>query len=156
MKKLLLFLGGGLALAAISYVALGIYFSYYAYLPWEESKVPYYESLIQHHKSQTQCAASDIEITSIKLRMEDECRTESCAVVKGVATLKNNCRESVGVQIKAIGMSKTETPLAARDFWPASVNNIPPGEYVFSLDQVLDYQPEMKRIDLSVKQVKVW
>ena len=149
MKKLLLFLGVGLVFTTLLAVAAMLYFG---------SQVKRLDAAsLQTIPSSAQiCSASDIEITSVKWHVQDECRTQSCAIVKGVAKLKNNCRESVGVQIKAVGVDKAGALLSVNDFWPASDNNIPPGEYVFSLDQVLDYQPEMKRIDLAVNEVKMW
>ena len=76
--------------------------------------------------------------------------------MKGVAVLTNNCAEAVGVQIKITGFDSTGAPVATRDLWPASVRNIPPGDYTFSLDQWLDYDPEIKKFGLQPIEVKQW
>jgi hypothetical protein len=51
---------------------------------------------------------------------------------------------------------RTRAPVAARELWPASTRNIPPGAYTFSLDQWFDYDPEMKTFDLIPIEVREW
>lgn len=74
--------------------------------------------------------------------------------MKGVAVLTNSCAEPVGVQVKIIGYDNAGSPVATRDLWPASVRNIPPGYYTFSLDQYLDYDPSIESIALEPIAVK--
>ena len=76
--------------------------------------------------------------------------------MKGVAVLTNNCAEAVGVQIKITGYDGSGLPVATRNLWPASVRNIPPGDYTFSLDQWLDYDPEIKKFELKPIEVNQW
>jgi hypothetical protein len=102
------------------------------------------------------CALSDITIKSMKVKFVDACRRTPCISMKGVAVLTNRCAEPVGVQLKVTGYDKTGAPVATRDLWPASVSNIPPGDYTFSLDTWLDYDPEMKKFDLVPIQVRQW
>lgn len=99
------------------------------------------------------CSTSDIQMKSVKWHKQDKCST-GCPTITGVATLENMCSESVGIQIKAVGLDKSGAPLSANDWWLASATNIPPGEYVFSIEYKLDYDPEMVKIDLSVNQVQ--
>lgn len=108
------------------------------------------------HSTWAGCSLSDINIKSMKARFVDECRTRSCPHMKGVAVLTNRCAEAVGVQIKITAYDKTGAPLATRDLWPASINNIPPGDYTFSLDHWLDYDPDMKTFKLNVIAIKQW
>lgn len=102
------------------------------------------------------CSVSDIEIKSMRARFVDPCRTRSCASMQGVAVLRNKCAQAVGVEVKISGYDAKGQVLATRELWPASVRNIPPGEYEFSLDTWLDYDPAMKRFALSVVSVKRW
>lgn len=102
------------------------------------------------------CKVSDITIKSMKAKFVDECKLSPCIYMKGVAVLTNNCAEPVGVQIKITGYDGSGSPVATRDLWPASVRNIPPGDYTFSLDQWLDYDPEIKKFDLQPIEVKQW
>jgi hypothetical protein len=76
--------------------------------------------------------------------------------MKGVAVLTNRCREPVGVQVKITGYDKSGSPVATSELWPASIRNIPTGDYPFSLDQYLDYDPSIKKFDLKVIEVKQW
>jgi hypothetical protein len=102
------------------------------------------------------CALSDITIESIKARFVDECGRSSCTAMKGIAVLANRCAEPVGVQLKITGYDRAGRPVASRDLWPASVGNIPPGDYPFSLDQWLKYDPEIKAIGLTPIGIRQW
>lgn len=76
--------------------------------------------------------------------------------MKGIAVLNNRCLIPVGVQIKVTAYDKSGSPMATRDLWPSSTNNIPPGEYTFSIDQSLDYEPGMSSVDVAPISVKQW
>lgn len=102
------------------------------------------------------CNVGDIQIKSLRAKFVDNCRTRSCASLEGVAVLRNNCPEAIGIQVKLSGYNAKKEVLATTEFWPASVRNIPPGDYEFSLDTHLRYDPAMKSFSLSVVEVKRW
>lgn len=102
------------------------------------------------------CKVADISIKSIKAKFVNVCKHKSCMFMKGVAVMNNGCSEAIGVQIKIIGHDKAGAPVSAKDTWPASVQNIPPGEYVFSLDTFLDYDAEIRSFSIQPIQVKRW
>lgn len=102
------------------------------------------------------CRLSDITIKSMKAGFVDECRRSPCIYMKGVAVLTNRCSEPVGVQLKITAYDRAGAPVATRELWPASTRNIPPGDYTFSLDQWLDYDPEIKTFDLVPIEVRQW
>ena len=89
------------------------------------------------------CSLDDLEIKVVKAKFVNICQTRECWQLKGVATLTNKCRESVIVEAKIIGYAPGMKPVAARDFYPGGSNSIPPGEFVFSLDGMLEYDPEI-------------
>lgn len=103
--------------------------------------------------SSQSCSASDIEIKSVKWHVQDKC-SNGCPTIAGAATLENKCSESIGIQIKAVGLDKSGAPLSAHDWWISDAANIPPGNHVFSIEYKVDYDPKIKRIDLSVNQVQ--
>lgn len=102
------------------------------------------------------CSVSDIEITHFKAGFVRQCDSPRCVIMKGVATLKNKCSESIGVQIKITGFGKDDQPIATRDLWPASIRNIAPGNFNFSLDQWLDYDPKMKKFSVEPVDIRKW
>lgn len=102
------------------------------------------------------CNLTDIRIKSMKAKFVDKCTRSPCIYMKGVAVLTNHCAEPVGVQIKITAYDGAGSPVATRDLWPASIRNIPPGDYTFSLDQWLDYDPEVKKFELTPIEVKQW
>jgi hypothetical protein len=104
----------------------------------------------------TACTLTNIEIKSMRAGFSNKCRTRTCMAFEGIAALKNKCSEAVGVQIKITAYAKNGSPLATRELWPASIRNIPPGDFEFSLDTWLDYQPGMHKFALSVVDVKRW
>lgn len=102
------------------------------------------------------CTTADITIKSVKTRIVNECRASDCSVIKGVAVLRNGCQKPVGIQVKIIGYDKRNAPVAARDLWVASINNIAPGDYTFSIDQWLDYDPSIKSVTIEPIAVQEW
>lgn len=102
------------------------------------------------------CTLSDITIKSMRVKFVDECRRSPCIYMKGVAMLTNRCSEPIGVQVKMTAYDRTGAPVATRELWPAGTRNIPPGDYTFSLDQWLDYDPDMKTFDLVPIEVRQW
>lgn len=105
---------------------------------------------------QPSCTIDKINMKSIKARFSNKCTASRCMYMEGVAVLNNGCSEPVGVQVKIIGYDKNGNPVASRDLWPASVNNIPPGDYTFSLDLYLEYDPAMKNFSVEPISVKRW
>ena len=95
------------------------------------------------------CSLSDIEIKSIRARFVDECSRSPCIYLKGVAVLTNKCADPIGVQVKITAYDASRNPMATNELWPASVGNIPPGDYTFSIDQWLDYEPGMKAVEVA-------
>ncbi|WP_243787459.1 hypothetical protein [Pseudomonas amygdali] len=95
------------------------------------------------------CSVSDIKITSVKAKFVNTCGSTDCTHMTGVATLENSCVEATGVQIKITAYDKTDSPVSTNELWPASVRNIPPGSYTFSLDQYLDYDPSITSFGLG-------
>lgn len=106
--------------------------------------------------ARTKCSTGNISIKSMEAGFVDKCQTRSCPAFRGAAVLTNSCSEPVGVQLKIIGLDSKGTTIAVNDFWPASVINIPPGDYAFSLDTKLDYDPRLKRFRLEVISVENW
>jgi len=102
------------------------------------------------------CSPSDIEIKSLMVNLVDACGTSSCLYMKGAAVLNNRCPVPVGVQIKITAYDNSGSPIATRDLWPADTDNIPPGDYTFSLDSWLDYEPGMASVEVSPVSVKQW
>ena len=99
------------------------------------------------------CSTTDIVIKSQKAGFKKVGRR---MFMDGVAVLVNKCSEPVGVEVKMIAYNNTGNPVATHKTWPASVSNIPPGEYTFSLLGFLDYSPDAKSFKLSVASVKRW
>lgn len=99
------------------------------------------------------CTSADIVIKSSKASFKKVGRR---MFMDGVAVLVNKCAEPVGVQVKMTAYDKEGEPVATHERWPASVSNIPPGEYTFSLLGFLDYSPEAKTYKVTVANVKRW
>ena len=105
--------------------------------------------LVATHLVYADCSVSDIKITSMKAKFVKQ-------LMQGVATLENNCAEAVGVQIQITAYDKDDSPVSTSELWPASVRNIPPGSYTFSLDQYLKYDPSISSFSLKPIDVRQW
>jgi len=102
------------------------------------------------------CSINKIEVIKLKAHYEKVCNGNDCIKMQGVMTLKNNCNEPTGVQVKVTGYDKNQSPVLVRELWPASVRNINVGEETFSTDFWLDYSPEIKSFTVEPIRVKVW
>lgn len=102
------------------------------------------------------CTVQDITIKSIRAGFVDRCSGSPCYYMKGIAVLTNGCRQAIGVQVKITGYDRSGAPVATRELWPASVSNIPPGDYEFSLDQWLEYDPAIKKFSARAVDVRRW
>jgi hypothetical protein len=83
-------------------------------------------------------------------------RASHTEILTPPAVLTNRCAEPVGVQIKMTAYDKSGAPIATSARWPASISNIPPGDYTISLDQYLDYDPAIVKFELVPIAVKQW
>lgn len=106
--------------------------------------------------NENSCTADKIEIKEVTWKFVDPCRTRSCASLVGAGTLINHCDIPIGVRIKLTGRDGGGNLVAVKEGWPASVSNIAPAEYSFSIDTWLDYDPAIKSIEMSVSEVKQW
>lgn len=102
------------------------------------------------------CNLSDIEIKSISGSFIDECQSTSCPRFKGTATLINKCKMPVGIQVKIIAYNKAGIAIQTNEKWPASIRNIPPGEYPFSMDYWLQPDSDIDKYALQAIDLKRW
>lgn len=102
------------------------------------------------------CAPRDIQVTAMRVGYVNPCGSSPCHHMKGVVTMRNRCTSAVGVQFKLTAYNKAGEAIATTDFWPASTKNIAPGEYVFSLDHIMDYEPSAARFVITPLAVRVW
>lgn len=109
-----------------------------------------------HPSAEPKCTVAEIEIKTFKAGFVDRCRTRSCPGMNGAGTLINRCSTPIGVQVKFTALDAQGNVVSTKDMWPASIQNIPPGEYHFSLDGWLAHHPKIKSFTLSAITVKHW
>lgn len=102
------------------------------------------------------CSLSDIKIMSMKAKFIKRFSSPDLFYMQGVAVLENRCDLAVGVQLQITGYEKSGSPVVTNEFWPASIRNIPPGSYTFSLNQSLQYEPSITHFDIKIIDVKKW
>jgi len=108
------------------------------------------------HFAYATCSVSDIKITSMKAQFASKCSSPECTYLHGVAVLENSCAEAIGVKVQMTGYDQSGSPVYTNELWPASIRNIPPGSYTFSLDQYLPYEPSITHFDLKPIDVNRW
>ncbi|MCC8385320.1 hypothetical protein GPY51_21980 [Photorhabdus laumondii subsp. laumondii] len=101
-----------------------------------------------------ECSLSDISIKSFKVNVVKYKWGD--IDLKGAGTLLNKCNTPVGVQLKLSAYDSAGNAVLVDDFWPASINNIPPGEYDFSILSGTDGNEDMKTFKLIPISVKKW
>lgn len=102
------------------------------------------------------CNVTDIRVKTVKAGFVNKCRVSPCMMFRGIAVITNNCKMPVGVEVKLTAYSKDNQPVATFSGWPASTRNIPIGDYEFSLDTWLEYNPAISQYKLSIVDVRQW
>lgn len=102
------------------------------------------------------CGPASISIQIETLEWIDKCTASECIYLQGTATLTNNCPTPIGVEVRATGYDKAGKPIRSKTFWPASINNLPSGPSVISLDQAIDHDERIEKIELTPVAVKRW
>lgn len=104
------------------------------------------------------CQVEDISVVRMDAKFVDKCSNFSkpCWFMGGTSTLKNGCDIPVGIQLKLTGYDKNGMPVDTMEFWPASIRNVPVGEYVFKMPQHFDYSSQIKTFAMEPVSVKVW
>ncbi|MFC0227401.1 hypothetical protein [Serratia aquatilis] len=74
---------------------------------------------------------------------------------RGSASIKNKCRDSIGVQIRQVAVDKNGNPISVENYWPASINNIPPGRYDFSLKPI-PYDERIVNFIVTPESIRKW
>jgi hypothetical protein len=150
VKSIIIAILAVVVLALVGFVALAIY-SYKQHEARVATRSP-----LSGAAPALSCQRSDITIKRLDARIVDECKRTPCPQLRGVAVLTNGCSEAIGVQLKIVGLDASGAPIATKDFWPASVSNIPPGDFTFSLDYALDADPRLRRFTLEPVRVERW
>lgn len=102
------------------------------------------------------CHSAQIAVKQFSPAWRNPCTTTSCAHMTGVATIHNACQNPIGVEVRMTAFDAAGAPVATKSRWPASVSNIPVGDYTFSLDHFIDYDPRIKSFDIRIESVHRW
>lgn len=102
------------------------------------------------------CTPAQIVVKQFSPEWRNPCTTRSCAHMTGVATVSNACPTPIGVEVRVTAFDASGTPVATKSRWPASVSNIPVGDYTFALDHFIDYDPRIKSFDIRVESLRRW
>ncbi|WP_315707397.1 hypothetical protein [Brenneria uluponensis] len=103
-------------------------------------------------KNTSICDISKITVTSFNAGFD---RAES-EYLRGAATIYNGCTRPVGIQMKISSYDRNRNIVSVQDFWPANIDNIPVGEYSFSLDMKLRYDKRIESFRLSPVSITEW
>lgn len=102
------------------------------------------------------CTVSDFDVKISHVKWVDNCRTQSCPMLRGAAVVTSRCASVAGVQIRFVGLDANKQPVAVTTPWPFSTNNIESGEHPISLDNLLEYDAEIKTFTVEVIKTSVW
>ena len=102
------------------------------------------------------CTSKDINITSWRTTIVDECVARSCAYIKIVGEAINQCPHATGVRIRITARDKDGGIVDTAERPLANVRNIPPGPYRIDLSDPFDYQKDMVTFELDVVEARQW
>ncbi|MEI7261339.1 hypothetical protein [Pectobacterium carotovorum] len=100
------------------------------------------------------CNIKDISVKGFNAKFVDGYGKNK--YLRGAATVINNCNVPVGIEMKLSAVDESGNVIDVYDFWPASINNIPNGEYDFSLNGHIKYSEEIKSFKLTPIRVNAW
>ena len=69
--------------------------------------------------------------------------------------VKNNCNLSAGVELRAVISDSNGDLIKTPAYWPASINNIPPGQ-VYPFVYLESVDRPVAKIDVTVNRFKQW
>ncbi|MEL7631696.1 hypothetical protein AAGW04_22240 [Pectobacterium aroidearum] len=131
-------------LARIVIAILVLYFFLFIFGFFKEDGAP--------RKQAFTCDVSKIKVTSFNAGFN---RSDS-EYLRGAATIYNGCDRPVGIQMKISSFDRNHNIISVQDFWPANIDNIPVGEYSFSLDMKLRYDQRIESFRLSPISITEW
>ena len=102
------------------------------------------------------CTTADIVVQIDTVEWVDKCRASECYYLQGAATVRNNCAQAVGAQLRITARDDHDRPVRSRTFWPNSTSNFAPGETVISLDLLIDHDPRITQFELEPVAVRRW
>lgn len=103
------------------------------------------------------CKLSDVVVVDIRSKFSKICEYPTCdKILDGVVTVNNKCEDSVGFMVQLKSLDANGKAISVDEIWPASIRNIPPGEYDFSLKNRLPYSDQIDKIQVRVIDVKKW
>lgn len=106
----------------------------------------------------SECNIQDVSVKNINGKFIDKCNSinKPCWFMGGVGVIEHSCNTPIGVQVKITAYDKLNSPVNTKEFWPASIRNIPKGEYVFNMPSNFEYSPEISSFRFEVIDIKVW
>jgi hypothetical protein len=111
------------------------------------------ENLISNDNT-SGCTVKDIEIGKVNFRFSANYDGGQKQLI-GNSYLINNCKFPIGVEIKQLGLDKNGNVISVQTFWPASIENIQPGRFDFSLYHI-PVDEKVDNFSLLPETVKVW
>ena len=127
-------------LARIVIAILVLYFFLFIFGFFKEDRAP--------RKKTPICDASYVDI--VNFRADFKIEPPNDYVMRGAATIFNRCPNPVNLKMKLSSYDKNGAIVSVSDFWPASIDKIPNGEYSFSLDHHLKFDERISSFKLSV------
>ncbi|MFJ5472773.1 hypothetical protein [Pectobacterium carotovorum] len=127
-------------LARIIIAILVLYFFLFIFGFFKEDRAP--------RKKIPSCDVSYVDIVNFHTGFKVEPPNDY--VMRGAATIFNRCPNPVKVKMKLSSYDKSGSVVSVSDFWPASIDKIPNGEYSFSLDHHLKFDERISSFKLSV------
>ncbi|UUE38313.1 hypothetical protein L0Y26_10505 [Pectobacterium aroidearum] len=127
-------------LARIVIAILVLYFFLFIFGFFKEDRAP--------RKKTPICDVSYVDI--VNFRADFKIEPPNDYVMRGAATIFNRCPNPVNLKMKLSSYDKNGAIVSVSDFWPASIDKIPNGEYSFSLDHHLKFDERISSFKLSV------
>ncbi|MBQ4773456.1 hypothetical protein F9U44_18300 [Pectobacterium versatile] len=127
-------------IARVVIAILVLYFFLFIFGFFKEDRAPRKQTLT--------CDVSYVDIVNFRTAFRIEPPNDH--VMRGAATIFNRCPNSIKVKMKLSSYDKGGSVVSVSDFWPASIDKIPNGEYSFSLDHHLKFDERISSFKLSV------
>lgn len=101
-----------------------------------------------------QCTVDDVTASITRARWVNTCTTRECWHMRGTAVLEQRCAEAAVITVRLTGYDTRGTPIVTNEIVPFGVRAVRPGTHPFTLDDLLDHDPDAQAFGIEVVDVR--
>lgn len=101
-----------------------------------------------------ECTVDDVTVTLTRAKWVNTCRTQECWSLRGTGVLEQRCSDRSVIMLRLTGYDPKGVPVVTNEVAPFGVRAVRPGTHPFSIDHLLDYEPDAVAFGVEVVEVR--